>query len=404
VLQTAAVLATDVAWPLLTAATGRGEEEVAAALRAGVSAALLVHEPGASLRWRHALTRDAVLADLLPPERAAIAGRAATALGTGELSGQRARLVAELYAQSGREVEAAPLLLALARAAAEAGALGSAEEALRRAAGLDPDDLDVVLELVGVLGQAGRIDEATALGSRILDTIDAERLTTLCLHLARAAVTAERWAEANRFLARVAGSRDPRVEAVRAHIALGEQDSARAAELARKAAADGERTGRPEAVCEALEILGRALRRADPDTSEAAFAEAERHAERHGLIVWRVRALFGLGIRDVYRTCRVDRLQEAQRLALDAGMLGTVAMVEMHIGTCVAVRDGHVAMLPFAERAMAQADRLSLAPIGAAARFFAALGCLFGDDQGRVEPLLVEARALAPDSMDIGSE
>ncbi|MDT7700196.1 MAG: hypothetical protein QOJ30_2521, partial [Pseudonocardiales bacterium] len=43
-------------------------------------AATLLEPDGPSLRWPHALTRDAVLAALLPPERAALAPRAADAL------------------------------------------------------------------------------------------------------------------------------------------------------------------------------------------------------------------------------------------------------------------------------------------------------------------------------------
>ena len=46
------------------------------ALRAGVAANLLTAD-GPRLTWRHALTRDAVLATLLPPERAALAARLA---------------------------------------------------------------------------------------------------------------------------------------------------------------------------------------------------------------------------------------------------------------------------------------------------------------------------------------
>jgi DNA-binding CsgD family transcriptional regulator/tetratricopeptide (TPR) repeat protein len=402
VLQTAAVLGTDGEWPLLPVASGRTDQEVARALRAAVDASLLVRDPTVpgSLRWRHALTRDAVLADLLPLERAAIARRAAAALDSGELSGQRLAVVAGLYAQCGRSAEAALLLLALARSAVDAGALHSAEDMLRRAADLAPTDHDVVVELVGVLGLAGRIDEALALGEGILDAVRGEPRTLLCLRLARAAVAAERWPDANRFLAPVNKLGDPRVDAVRATVALGEQDVDRAVALGRSAASGGMRLEQPEAVCQALDTIGRALHRNDPDASESAFAEAERYADQRGLTVWRIRALFGLGVQDIYRFGRLDRLQEAQRRALDSGMLATVALLDMHIGTGVALRDGLVAMLPFAEHAIIGADRLGLAPVGALARFFAALGRMHADDREGVEQLLAEARAMAPDSRD----
>ena len=408
VLRTAAVVAPTVEWELLPAASGHGEHEVAAALRAGVEAALLVREPGpvGALRWRHALTRDAVLAGLLPPERAATARAAAAALDPGPdgvVTADRARLLAELYVQCGRGRTAARRLLDPARAAADAGALGSAETTLRRAAELAPDDEEVAVELVRVLSLAGRVDEAATRGADIRDLVHGEQLTLLCLHVARAAVATERWAEADELLAPVATSGDPRVDAVRAHIALGRDDPDRAVELARTAAERAVDQGRPEAVCEALEIVGRALRRTERDVAEAALTEAVRQASEHGLTVWRIRALFALGVNDVYHAGRKDRLLLAQQQAEDAGMLATAAVLDVHIGTCVALCDGHVAMLPWAERAASRADRLGLAPVSAAARFFAAIGHLWADDRPRVAPLLAEARALAPDSMDAGA-
>ncbi|MDD7938802.1 AAA family ATPase [Actinomycetospora lutea] len=407
VLRTAAVLATTVEWELLPAAAGRTEHEVATALRAGVEAALLVREPGpaGALRWRHALTRDAVLAALLPPERAAIARAAAAALDAGPdgETADRARLVAELYVQCGRGRTAGRQLLGPARAAVDAGALGSAEATLRRAAELAPDDHEIAVELVRVLTLAGRLDEAAARGAELRPVVRGEQLTLLCLHLARAAAAAERWAAADELLAPVASAGDPRVDAVRAHVALGEHDAGRAAALARTAAARGAEHGPPEAVCEALEIVGRALRRTEPSVSEAALAEAERCAAQHGLTVWRIRALFELGVNDVYHASRKDRLLLAQQQAEDAGMLATAAVLDVHIGTCVALCDGHVAMLPWAERAATRADLLGLAPVAAAARFFAAIGHLWADERARVAPLLAEARELAPESMDAGA-
>ena len=67
-----------------------------AALRAAADVGLLVVADG-RLRFRHALTRDAVLATLLPPERAALAARAA-ACSTGAAT---ARCAARLYRESG---------------------------------------------------------------------------------------------------------------------------------------------------------------------------------------------------------------------------------------------------------------------------------------------------------------
>ena len=79
VLRAAAVLGGDPPWALLPQAADRPEPAVSAALRAAADAGLLVVRDG-ELRWRHALTCDAVAATALPPERVAVARRAADAL------------------------------------------------------------------------------------------------------------------------------------------------------------------------------------------------------------------------------------------------------------------------------------------------------------------------------------
>ena len=81
------------------------------ALRAAVDVGLLVVADG-QLRFRHALTRDAVLATLLPPERAALAAGAARVL---DALGDRA-VAARLYVESGDPARGAAILVELARA------------------------------------------------------------------------------------------------------------------------------------------------------------------------------------------------------------------------------------------------------------------------------------------------
>jgi hypothetical protein len=56
-------------WNLLGTLTGQPDAEVLAALRDAADLQLLAIGSDGELRWRHALTRDAVLATLLPPER-----------------------------------------------------------------------------------------------------------------------------------------------------------------------------------------------------------------------------------------------------------------------------------------------------------------------------------------------
>ena len=134
-LRIAAVLGRRFDWTLLPAAGDVSELDVMAALRAGVDAQLLVAEPGAQFRFRHALTRDAVLDGLLPAERG-IVSRAvldAVELAHPALPGQWCEVAAGLAERSGQHDRAAALLLELGRRSLAAGALGSAEQILDRA-------------------------------------------------------------------------------------------------------------------------------------------------------------------------------------------------------------------------------------------------------------------------------
>ena len=79
VLSALALIGGEPDWSLAAAATDLDEQSVWSAARAAAEAHLLVAEEN-RLRWRHALTREAVAAVLLPPERSALAVRAARAL------------------------------------------------------------------------------------------------------------------------------------------------------------------------------------------------------------------------------------------------------------------------------------------------------------------------------------
>ena len=279
VLNLAAMLG-ELDWQVLAAVGSWDEHELAPALRAAVDAALLVSDPAAAggLRWRHALTRDAVLTQLLPPERAALAHRAAVALDRGAIDVDRLPKAAELYAQCGRITDAAALLLRAARAAADAGARHGRGDATACAA-----------PVLGRRSCARRRARAGPGHDRAQRRGDRARRDDLRRGRRRApgepvpAPGADgrgrrALGEARRFLDPVAGLGDPRVDALRAHVALGQQDVGRAVALARAAVEAAERADQPEAVCEALEIVGRGLRRDDPDASDEAFARAEQLA------------------------------------------------------------------------------------------------------------------------------
>ena len=328
-LHAAAVLGPELDWRLLAPTSGVAEPDVLAALRAAAAQALLVAD-GAALRWPHALTRDAVLAGLLPPERAALAGRAARVLAARAGPDDEPR-AAELFVEAGEPDAAADLLLRIARRDGARGALRSAEQHLATAAAARPGGelaTAVAVERVAVLTEVGRAGDALALGAESLAAVRGDAHAELCLQLARTAVTAGQWAEAEGFVERAGRPDDPRSLVLRADAAFGAGRGRAAGALADEAVARAEATGAHAALCEALAVASRVAWRTDLDVTEAAARRAAQVAAEHGLTPWRVRALTDLAMMRMLRTDDATTLRRARELAVDAGMVGHVAAVD----------------------------------------------------------------------------
>ena len=128
-----------------------------------------------SFRFRHALTHEAVLAGLLPPERALLAGRALAAVEAAHpgLPGAWCMLAAELAERAGNAARAGALLLEAGRRDLAVGALASAEHTLTRARTLiGPDDATlrtpVDEALTEVFAMSGQVDRAIETGRMLL--------------------------------------------------------------------------------------------------------------------------------------------------------------------------------------------------------------------------------------------
>ena len=340
VLRVAAVLGRRFDWTLLPAAAEVTELEVMAALRAGVDAQLLVAEPGAQFRFRHALTRDAVLDDLLPRRtHARLPRRARRRRGRPPWT---ARPVVRGGGQPGRELRAAR---ARGRAAARArtpvacgGALGSAEQILDRArtatsdAALEADIDEVAAE---VLALAGKTDQAIVVGSRVATSSGSSTAP-------RRGVPTRTSASPGRPSRRASGtpprSTSPgpgcvaaaaddglsaRVDTVAAHAALGQGEPEAALLLAERALATAESLGDHELACEALEVIGRCWRLSDAAASEQAFDRGRVIAETHGLALWRTRAMSELAWLDTLTGGGDERLRSAHDQALACGAWGS---------------------------------------------------------------------------------
>ena len=270
VLAAAAVLGRRFDWDLLPGVAAVDGATVVGSLRRAVDAQLVAVD-GQRFRFRHALTREAVLAELLPPERAELSGRALVAVQRAHpgLPGPWCELAAELADGAGDRDTAAALTTESARRALARGALASAELTAERARSLAPPGSAAAAEaeevLVTVLAHAGKPGPARALGHGLLHRLDElgappARRVELLLVLVRAALAAgdTESAAADVARARATGDLDPGVraalDAVGAHVALaGDRldEARRLASARRRAARTGRRSSARRSRCSA---------------------------------------------------------------------------------------------------------------------------------------------------------
>ena len=343
VIGAAAVLGRRFEWTLLGQVTGLADAAVVAALRDGVGLQLIVAERD-SFRFRHALTHEAVLAGLLPPERTMLAGQALAAAEAAHpgLPGGWCTLAADLAGRAGDGARAGALLLEAGRRDLDVGALASAEHTLTRARALVEPALRTSVDeaLTEVFAMSGQVDRAIETGRMLLARLGppSPRAANLHLGIARAAIAGARWTEAAASIEvarHSAGADTAQVDACAAQVAAGRgrlEEADRLARAALRAAENGpEPGGQPEVACEALEVIGRVARQRDLEAAERAFARAADTAAAHGLQLWRLRALHELGTIDQLRTESVDRLEQARELAVAQGALALTATLDLQI-------------------------------------------------------------------------
>ena len=135
--------------------------------------------------------------------------------------------------------------------------------------------------------------------------------------------------------------------------------------LAEDAATKAEHEGRADIGCEALLIAGAAARRTDINRAKRDLSEAAARSRQHHLQVWEVRAWAELGTLDVMSDSDATRLEQARKLATAAGMVGTVADIDMRIGQAILMRQGYVAAYGAFLRAFASARQLRLSSLQA---------------------------------------
>lgn len=420
VLGAAAVLGRRFDWTILPAMTETNERDVLAVLGRAAAVQLLVCEqrgPG-SFRFRHALTREAILGQLVPAERAFLAGRALSAVERAhpELEGEWCELAAQLADQAGDRARAAALLLQAGRRSLARGALATAETALERALEMSTGSPGLALDVLGALcetlSSAGKADRALAVGGELAARLQPgagarERLCDVHLRLARTAASACHWDVAEAHLARVVAVGDPdesltaRAEAVSAHVFFGRGDPEKATEAALAALAAAERAGLHEVACEALEVVGRAARLSDLERAETAFVRAHDTAVDHGLALWRVRALFELGTLDLLTGRDQDRLVAAREIALATGALSVAAQVDLHLAGWYAMRLDGARVVEASRRCGDAARRFGMHQLLAIALVFEADGLARLGRAAESEAQLQKAFALRGDDPEV---
>jgi DNA-binding CsgD family transcriptional regulator len=413
VICSAAVLGRRFDWALLGQVTGQPDTAVVAALRRGVGLQL-VAAGGDGFRFRHALTHEAVLAGLLPPERALLAGQALAAVQAAHpgLPGTWCTLAAELAEAAGDAPRAVSLLLEAGRRDLAVGALASAERTLIRArarTGADDAALRTPIDeaLTEVFALSGQVDRAIEMGKTLLARLDgragSDRAGMLHLGIARAAIAGARWAEADASVAIArasAGADAAQADACAAQVAAGRGLLNEADALARAALTAAEAGGLPEVACEALEVIGRVARQRDLDAAEQAFERAVSVATAHGLQLWRLRAVHELGTIDQLRTESVDRLQQARELAVAQGALALTATLDLQIAAGLNKQFRADEALEAARRSAAASRRFRLGTLPMALMFQATAHAIRGERQD-MEAMIAEAISLAPDDPDV---
>ena len=413
VIGAAAVLGRRFDWMLLGPVTGLSGAAVVAALRDGTDLQLVVAERD-GFRFRHALTHEAVLAGLLPPERTMLAGHALAAAEAAHpgLPGAWCTLAADLAGRAGDTSRAGALLLEAGRRDLAAGALASAEHTLTRARELvDPALRTSVDEaLTEVFAMSGQVDRAMETGTMLLARLGppSPRAAHLHLGIARAAIAGARWAEAAASIEvarESAGADAAQIDACAAQVAAGRGRLEEADRLARAAlrAAEGSHEGQrvqPDVACEALEVIGRVARQRDLEAAERAFARAADLASAYGLRLWRLRALHELGTIDQLRTESVDRLEQARELAVAQGALALTATLDLQIAAGLNKQFRADEALAAARRSADASRRFHLATLPMALIFQATAHAIRGEE-GPMEDRIAEAVALAPGDQDV---
>ena len=344
VLCAAAVLGPRIDAGLLPVVTGLSSDTTSRALRLGIDHQLVTTDPldARRLIFRHALTRDALLTQLLPFELVDVSRRAFDAIESHhpDLPGALCEQAASLAEMIDDHQRAAELWLLAARRAYETGALSSAAPMLERAwARTDPGHgvwHEIGRVLVQVLRTSGRVDQALEVGTRLLASSTTPFDEMLAqLELARAATSAGRWDEAAahvdwalRIAPTTPGSPSALIDLAAAEIAVGRGRFGDARTRAQSAIVQAELEGDHRVVGEAWLVIGRCARMDDASDPAAAFDRVITIGREQGFTTLALRGEMERASLDCWNLLPTDRLLAARERAAAVGALVDAAHLD----------------------------------------------------------------------------
>jgi len=429
VIVDAAVLGRQFDWKLLPDVAEISEPEVLDALDQAHKVQLIepLRTNGGTFRFRHSLTRDAIVSDLLPPERASRSERAAASIEEAhpDLPGSWCELVAELRAAAGQPVGAARLLLAAGLRAIAQGALTSAiaclQDAQKLLAGTAAADgmldIEIAEALVEALALSGDVEQLGLLADDLIGRLEAagaepRRQALIRIRVASTrpednqVAAAEQLAQASATAAELQDAElASRVDAVAARYALatGELDQAR--QLAARSLAAAQATGpagwAAEVVIESLDVIGRRERARDLSAARTAFERAYQVADERALGVWRIRMLHELATVDMLTDLATTRLGEVREAALEAGLLSTATMIDLQVANLLSLGSDLDASLAAARLCERGAAQTSAHRVEAMATCLEALVFAIRTDVPATELAIARAEAILPGAPEV---
>jgi DNA-binding CsgD family transcriptional regulator len=424
VIVAAAVLGRQFDWALLPAVAGVADSDVLDALQRGCDVQLVEPVPAdaGTFRFRHCLTREAILADLMPPELASRAAACAEAIVRAHpgLPGHWCELAAEMYVASGQPREAARLLLTLGRRALSKGAISSTLSVLAQArkqlTGGAPGDVMLGIEVdevaVAALAQSGDTQQLAQLADDLIARLERAGASLRRQALASLQAASTRPGDAPaataRHLAVAAAIADElrdaeltgRIGAAAARHALAAGELDKAERLGRGALAAADAAGldgwAAEVAMESLEVIGRRERARDLQAARMAFDRMRQIADDKKLGLWRIRARQELGTVAMFQDGSASQLHEVRELAADAGAVGVGAVVAMQLANLLSLGTDLDQALAMALSCQKTASNIK------AHRIQAFAACMEGNiaairtDRQRAEQAAARAEAVVP--------